>query len=339
MLLVVVGLASLLGCGGLGGKQQGQQGPGQLTAAPPSLSFGNVQTGTSQSLNDTVTNTGQSSLTISQITVTGTGFGITGISAPLTLGVGESANFTVQFSPTATGAVSGNIAFATDDGTVNIPLSGTGVQAGSLTASPTSINFGSVVIGSAASQTVTLKNTGGENVTVTAGTVSGAGFSDSGLSLPLTLAPNQTSTFTVSFSPTVTGAVNGNVALTVSGAPELDIALAGTGIAPATLTANPTSLTFTNIQVGKSSTQTETIKNTGGASATITAVTPSGTGFSVSGISLPVTLGAGQSVYVQCDVYTAVGGQLQRQCGRHFECAKSDFEYSAVGHGQWRPGI
>jgi hypothetical protein len=294
-LLVVAGLVGLLGCGGLGGKQQ-VQGAGQLTASPSSLSFGNVQIGTSQSLSDTVTNTGQSSLTISQITVSGTGYGTTGISAPLTLAVGDSANFSVQFAPTITGAVSGNIAFATDNGTVNLPLSGTGVQTGDLTASPTSVSFGAVALGSASSQTVTLKNNGGENVTVTAATAAGAGFGDSGLTLPLTLTPNQTATFSISFAPTTTGAVTGNVALTLSGEAEVDIALSGTGVLPATLTASPTSQTFTNVQVGKSLTQTETIQNTGGTSAQITAVAATGTGFSVSGITLPATLGAGQIV-------------------------------------------
>jgi hypothetical protein len=294
-LLAVAGLVGLVGCGGLAGKQQ-DQGPGLLTPSPTSLTFGNVPTGTSQSLNDTVTNTGQSTLTISQIAVTGTGYSITGISAPLTLAAGDSASFSVQFAPTATGAVSGNVALTTDSGTVNLPLSGTGVQGGDLTATPTSISFGNVVDGSAASQTVTLKNTGSENVTITAAAVSGAGFSDSGLTLPLTLTPNQTSTFSVGFAPTLTGAVVGNVALTVTGEPELDVPLSGQGIAPATLTANPTSLTFTNVQVGANSTQSETIKNTGGASAQITAVTATGTGFSVSGITLPVTVGAGQSV-------------------------------------------
>ena len=284
--LVIGGLASLLGCGGLGGKQQAQ-GPGQLTASPSSLNFGNVQTGTSQTLTDTVSNTGQSSLTVSQITVTGADYGITGISAPLTLAPGDSASFSVQFTPSATGTDNGNIAFVTTEGTVNLPLSGAGVPAGTLSASPSSINFHNVVIGSAASQTVTLKNNGGENVTVTAASVSGAGFSDSGLTLPLTLAPNQSSTFSVSFAPSVTGAVTGTVALTVTGAPELDIPLQGQGITPANLSANPTSITFTNVQVGTNSTQTETITNTGGNGATITAVTPSGTGFSVSGITLP----------------------------------------------------
>ena len=278
----------------MGSKQQ-TQGPGELTAEPPSLSFGNVQTGTSQSLSDKVTNTGQSSLTISQITVTGTGYSITGISAPLTLAAGQGASFSVQFSPSATGSASGNIAFQTDNGTVNVPLSGAGVLAGTLTANPTSINFGSVGIGSASSKTVTLKNTGGENVTVTAATVSGAGFSDSGLSLPLTLTPNQSSTFSVSFAPQVTGSVTGSVALSVSGQTDVDIALSGMGIAPANLVANPPSVTFTNVAVGSTATQTVALQNTGGVSATITAVTPTGTGFSVSGITLPATLGAGQS--------------------------------------------
>ncbi len=292
---MVAGLLGLAGCQGLGGKAQ-DQGPGVLTASPSSLSFGNVQTGTSQSKNAAVTNTGQSALTISQITVTGAGFSITGITAPLTLTPGDSPAFTVQFAPATQGTVTGNIAFTTDNGTVNLPLSGAGVPAGDVTASPSSINFGSVVIGSAASQTVTLKNTGGANVTITAAAVTGAGFSDSGLTLPLTLTPNQTSTFSVSFAPTGTGTVNGNVALTVTGEAELDVPLAGMGLAPATLTANPTSLTFTNIVVGQNSTQTETIKNSGGTSAQITGVAATGTGFSVSGISLPVTLGAGQSV-------------------------------------------
>ena len=294
-LLVVAGLVGLVGCQGLGGKAQ-DQGPGVLTPSPSSLSFGNVQTGTSQSKNDTVTNTGQSNLTISQVTVTGTGFSITGVVAPLTLTPGDSATLSVQFAPTTEGAVSGNVVFTTDNGTVSLPISGTGVAAGDLSANPSSINFGSVVIGSAASQTVTLKNNGGSNVTVTAAAATGAGFSESGLTLPLTLTPNQTTTFTVSFAPTVSGSANGNVALTVSGEPELDIPLAGMGLTPATLTASPTSLTFTNVLVGQNSTQTETIKNTGGASAKITAVAASGTGFSVSGITLPVTLGSGQSV-------------------------------------------
>ena len=293
-MLVVVGLASLLGCQGLAPKPQ-TQGPGQLTPSPASISFGNVQIGTGQSQAGSVTNTGGSSLTITQVTASGSGYSVSGITVPLTLAAGQGANFSVLFAPATAGSASGNTALSTSIGTVNIALSGTGVAAGALTTNPTSFSFGNVMLGYSSSQTETLKNTGGTALTITVATLSGAGFNYSGLSLPLTLAPNQASTFGVSFAPTVAGSSTGDLSLTVSGSSTtVDIALSGDGVAPATLTANPTSLTFTNVQVGQNSTQTETVTNTGGSNAQITQVTASGTGFSVSGITLPVTLAPGQ---------------------------------------------
>jgi hypothetical protein len=293
-MLVVVGLASLLGCQGLAPKQQ-TQGAGQLTPSPASISFGNVQVGTNQSQGGSVTNTGGSSVTITQVAASGSGYSVSGITVPLTLAAGQSANFSVVFAPAAAGSASGNIVFSSSVGPLNVALSGTGVAAGALTTNPTSFTFGNVLVGYSSSQTETLKNTGGEALTITVATISGAGFSYSGLNLPLTLAPNQASTFGVSFAPTVAGASSGDLSLTVSGSSTtVDIALSGDGVMPATLTPNPTSLTFTNIQVGQNSTQTETVTNTGGSNAQITQVTASGTGFSVSGITLPVTLPPGQ---------------------------------------------
>jgi len=167
---------------------------------------------------------------------------------------------------------------------------------GQLSPAPASINFGTVPIGGTSPQTETVKNTGGTGLTVTAATVSGTGFSYSGLSLPLVLTPNQASTFGVSFAPANSGADSGKLSLTVSGSPSsVDIALSGIGEAPATLVANPPSLTFSNVRVGQNSTQTDTVTNTGAADAHISQVTPSGTGFSVSGITTPVTLTPGQS--------------------------------------------
>ena len=297
VIAVVAAMVGLVGCGALGGKQPQQtQGAGQLTPSPTSFSFGNVQAGNSSSQSGSVSNTGQASLSVTQITVSGVGFSINGIAQALTLGVGQSANFNVVFAPTNPGVESGTISFSTSNGTVVVPLSGTGVGAGVLTANPSSYDFGNVLIGDATSEMETLKNTGGENVTVTAATPPNSAFSYAGLSLPLTLGPNQSSTFSISFAPTAAGSSGGNFVLTVSGSSAVDIAVSGTGVTPATLTANPTSLTFTNVQVGQSSSQTETVKNTGGSNAQISQVTASGTGFSVSGIQPPVTLTPGQSV-------------------------------------------
>jgi hypothetical protein len=293
-MLIVAGLASLLGCQGLSSKPQ-TQGAGQLTPSPVSISFGNVQVGTNQSQGGSVTNTGGSSVTITQVTASGSGFSVSGLNVPLTLAAGQGANFSVVFAPASTGSASGNVAFSSSVGTLNVGLSGTGVAVGALTTNPTSFAFGNVLLGYSSSQTETLKNTGGESLTITVANISGAGFSYSGLNLPLTLAPNQASTFGVNFAPTVAGVSSGSLALTVSGSStSVDIGLSGDGVTPATLTPSPASLTFTNVQVGQNSTQTETVTNTGGSNAQITQVTPSGTGFSVSGITLPVTLIPGQ---------------------------------------------
>jgi centrosomal CEP192-like protein/HYDIN/CFA65/VesB family protein len=301
--VVVLALATMVGCQGLSTSKsnvQTGQSPllGTLTAGPASVSFGNVQVGTSQTQSDTLTNTGVTNLTITQADVTGPGFSTTGLSLPLTLIPAQSTTFSVVFAPQSAGSASGTLALTNNgsSSTVSVALAGTAVVAGGLSATPTSFTFGSLQVGTNQTQTETLKNIGGDSLTISQATVSGAGFSYTGLSLPLTLAANQSTTFGVVFAPTVAGASSGSLSLTVSGSSTtVDIALSGTGAAPATLTATPASLTFTNITVGKNQAQTETVKNIGGENATISAATAAGTGFSIAGISAPVTLTPGQS--------------------------------------------
>jgi hypothetical protein len=303
-IVVVLALAALVGCQGFSASKPGSQGTGQipvagaLSAAPASISFGNVQVGTSQTQSDTLSNTGGTSLTVTQQAVSGAGFSTSGLSFPLTLAPGQSATFSVAFSPQSAGIVNGNLALTNDSSTtpLNIALSATAVAAGSLTGNPTSFTFSNVQVGTSQTQTETLKNSGGESLTITQAALPAAGFSYSGLSVPVILAPNQSTTFGVVFSPTTAGAANGTLSITVSGSSTtLDVALSGTAALPATLTAMPASLTFTSVQVGKNQTQTETVQNTGGVSATISQASVAGTGFSISGLSTPVTLAPGQS--------------------------------------------
>jgi hypothetical protein len=308
ILLLALGyLALLAGCQGFSSSSPGSQNnpqnqqPGDLTAAPASVSFGNVQVGTTQTLSDTVTNTGGSDLTISQSTVSTSAFGTSGLSLPLTLPAGQSVTFNVAFTPQSAGITTGTL-ILTNDGSgspLSIALSGTGVSGDGVTANPASINFGSAAVGSTQSQTETLTNSSAQSVSISQATISGAGFGYTGLSLPLTLAPNQSTTFGLTFVPSSPGASDGLLSLTVSGSSAtVDIGLSGTGTSGATgatLAAIPVNLTFTDIQTGKSETQTETIQNTGGANASISQVTASGAGFTVSGISTPLTLAPGQT--------------------------------------------
>jgi hypothetical protein len=302
-LVVVLALAFMLGCQGVSTIKPGSQSaqsslPGTLSTAPASISFSTVQVGQSQTQSETLSNTGGTNLTVTQATLSGTGFSTTDLNLPLRLAPGQSASFSVTFAPQSAGSASGKLAL-TDDGAgspLNIALSGTAVAAGNLTGSPTSFSFGNVQVGTHQTQTETLKNSGGENLTISQATLTGAGFSYTGLSLPLTLAPNQSTTFGVAFTPPTAGAAHGTLSISVSGSSTtLDIALSGTGVLPATLIATPPSLTFTNVTVGQDQSQTETVNNTGGSNATISQASIAGAGFSISGLSTPVTLAPGQS--------------------------------------------
>jgi hypothetical protein len=237
-LVVVLALATMLGCQGLSTGKTALQGtttppPGTLSAAPSSVTFGNVQTGTSQSLSEALSNTGGTSLTITQATVSGAGFSTTGLDLPLTLAPGQSSTFSIVLNPLSAASVSGNLAI-TYDGSgspLNIALSGKAVAAGSLTGNPTSFSFGNVLVGANRTLTETLKNSGSENLTISQAAFTGEGFSHTGLSLPLTLAPNQSTTFGVVFTPSTAGAADGILSLTTNGlSTTLDLALSGIGV-------------------------------------------------------------------------------------------------------------
>src|SRR5438105_1859662 len=57
--------------------------------------------------------------------------------------------------------------------------------------SPTSVNFGSIVVGSTSTGNLTLTNQGNPSVSISQVTISGTDFSISGLALPLTLSAGQ----------------------------------------------------------------------------------------------------------------------------------------------------
>src|SRR5207245_1549798 len=154
-------------------------------------------------------------------------------------------------------------------------LSGTGVQP-QLSIAPPSVSFGNVLVGTTGVQNLTLTNSGSANLTIAQGTVTGAGFTISGLTFPLTLAPGQSSSLSVQFAPTATGSVSRSVSL-VSDAPTspCPIALSGTGVQPQ-LSVTPPSVSFGNAVVGTTNTQTITLTNPGTANLTISQATVSG---------------------------------------------------------------
>jgi Abnormal spindle-like microcephaly-assoc'd, ASPM-SPD-2-Hydin len=273
---------------------------GQLIASPQSLSFGNVQVGSSQTLVESLSNSGGSNLTISQATLIGTGFTLTGLTLPTTLVPGQSVAFSLTFTPQSSSTVSGSLSIASNGSNPSlvIGISGSGVLTpGTLNANPSGLTFGNAQVGNNQSLPVTLTNSGGSSVTISQANLSSSSFNVNGLTLPLTLNVGQSSAFNVVFSPQGAGSLTGSLAI-VSNASNsaLNIPLSGTGVMPATLSANPTSLSFGSVPTGSSQTISETLTNSGGSALTISQITTSGTGFSFSGVNPPITLNPGQNL-------------------------------------------
>jgi hypothetical protein len=170
--------------------------------------------------------------------------------------------------------------------------------AGSLSVSASTVNFGSVPVGSSKSTSVTLSNSATQTATVQVSqvTISGQAFSLTGITLPVSLAPGHSVTLSIDFTPTSAGSASGSVAIISTAATaNISVALSGNGMASGQLAVNPASMTFSSVTVGTS--QNQTGKLTAGSSPiTVSSANWQGTGFSVSGISFPVTIQSGQSV-------------------------------------------
>ena len=288
---------------------------GQLTPSASSISFGSVAVGQSSTKPEVFTNTGSTSVTVSQLTVSGADFQLSGVSLPFTVNPGQSQSFNVVYSPKAAGNSTGSISVNSDVAmtvgprarihgrdvqaqSMTIALSGTatGSGVGTLASNPASVNFGSVQVNGNSSRSVVLQNTGSASVTISQAAVTGTGFTMSGMSMPATIAAGQSASFSVNFAPKTAGSATGNVALTSNASnASLNVALSGTAVTPGSLTTGSSVMAFGTVQVGKNQKQTATITNSGGSSVTISSATITGTGFTLSGITTPLTLTAGQS--------------------------------------------
>ncbi len=201
---------------------------------PRTLNFGTLATGLTSAVKTvTFKNVGTSAITVTSIAVTGTeaaDFPETATTCGASLAAAASCTVSVTFKPTATGTRSAALTF-TDSASGSpqkVPLSGIGTTA---ELSSTSLNFGSVTVGSTALNTLTLKNVGTTALTISSIAISGADAADFGESgCGSSLASGATCTISVTFKPTKTGARSGILKITDSaaGSPQ-QVSLSGTG--------------------------------------------------------------------------------------------------------------
>jgi len=164
-----------------------------------------------------------------------------------------------------------------------------------IVANPSILDFGSLQVGKSKTLTETLTNTASISLVVYSDTISGAGFTATGLTLPMTLTAGQSFTFSLTFTPQASGATSGNITLSSrNGHSKVVITLTGTGTAAGTLTVSPATLNFGSVAVGSSKGLAGAL-SAAGADVTVSSGTISTSEFKISGITFPVTIASGKS--------------------------------------------
>ena len=260
----------------------------QVSLNPTSLTF------TSQTINTTsagqgvtLSNTGTAALAITSIAVTGTNAGdfAQTNTCGTSVAAGGSCSITVTFKPAGAGAR--NAAVTITDNATGSPQSftltgtGAGVGAPSVTLNPTSLTFTSQNVNTtSAGQGVTLSNTGTAALAITSIAVTGTNAGDFAQTntCGTGVAAGGNCSITVTFKPTSGGTRSAAITITdtATGSPQ-SFTVTGTGVGAASVTLNPTSLTFTSQNVNTTSaSRAVTLSNLGTAALTVSSIAVTG---------------------------------------------------------------
>jgi hypothetical protein len=206
------------------------------SVSPASLTFPTQLLGTASAPKSaTVTNTGNATMSITSIGITGTNPGdfTQSSTCGTSLAVGAKCTISASFKPTATGKRTAAVSIADNAAPPNpqtVGLTGTGTEVKLV---PTSLSFGSQKIGTtSAPKSVTMTNVGTSTLTISGISLTGANAGDFSQTHTCggTLGAGASCTISVTFHPSATGARS--AALSISdnggGSPQ-KVPLSGTG--------------------------------------------------------------------------------------------------------------
>ena len=220
----LLALALATGCIEQSFTTAGDAGAGsgaEIEVTPTTLSFGELSASDAAVVQTfLVRSVGVADLTVDEISVSGNGsesFTLLSDTAAFVLPPGSEKEIEVAFLPmgaseqSAVAIVSSN---ADLQPTVPVNLLGEGLVA-ELAISPDPLNFGDVGLGCDALENVTLENVGTESLTISAIDSDSAAFALTTLpSLPVELAPGESTGLRVTFTPEVESAYEGAISVT-----------------------------------------------------------------------------------------------------------------------------
>jgi trimeric autotransporter adhesin len=204
------------------------------------LSFGHVPVGTTRVAQAvTLKNTGNEALSIVSFAIAGTCASIFAQShnCGSSVAAGAKCTISVTFTPTASGTRTAAVSISDNaSGSPQaVALSGTGVAAGGVTLSPTSLSFRSQRVDTtSAAQTITLSNGSSASLSITAVTITGTNpgdFAEVADTCGSSLATGATCMIGIAFTPSTPGQRTATLSVTdtASGGPQT-ASLTGTGI-------------------------------------------------------------------------------------------------------------
>jgi hypothetical protein len=263
-----------------------------ITAGPPAaplfsankseIAFGNLIVGTTHSDTVTVTNTGTASLTVSSVTSSNPVFLVApsgGLIPP-----SGSEFFVVTITPPGAGLQTGTLTFLHDaaGSPSSLGLSARGLDTG-IAVAPTSLSFGSLLVGSTHTDTIVVSNGGPGPLTISSAATTTNQFLVTPSSAGIPELGDQM--FFVTFAPTSQGVKTAQLLLTndKTGSP-VAIPLDGTGVGGA-FSASPKTLPFADLFISTTAVETVTVTNNGGGTLTISSVTSSNADFTVDPVS------------------------------------------------------
>jgi outer membrane protein OmpA-like peptidoglycan-associated protein len=307
-------------------------GRADISVATTQLTFGNIlinTTSTAQKV--TIANTGNAQLSYS-VALAGTNpgqFTLTGAAGCTTncpVAAGSSVEVSVAFKPNNLGPKTALLRITPlndPDTTTPIDVVLTGTCIGPVASlNTTSLAFNDVdVAATSTGQMVTMSNTGTADLTLTTAylsadaanyTVTGVNGTLVGNSVSITVAPMSSVSWMVACKPTTTGAHNGTFLITsnTGNAPgtQHPVALTCNGV-QGSLTITASSHDFGGVREGFPVTQTFTLKNTGNTAVSAINYTTSGTGtgYSITSPTFPISLAANATATVTVQFYPMNG--------------------------------
>jgi hypothetical protein len=298
-----VSTAGANGSGAIGAVASGYSGGGAPAAKLVTTQNGSFVVGVGNDFDNAIARTPNSGQTLmhQDFSSTGDTYWVQRTNAPVptkgtTITLGDSAPTTDRY----------NLSICE----ILAPTASSGTGSPQLSVSSGTLAFGDVNLNTVSTKTLTLSSTGTAAVKVNSGTLSGTGFSMSGVTFPVTLNPGQTATLQVSFDPKAAGAASGSISIssTSSTGSATTVSLSGTGTTSQVLTLSSASLNFGSDAVGTAITLPVTLTSTGTSAVTVSAASLTGAGFSFSGATFPVTLNPNVAIKVQVQFDpTAVG--------------------------------